>query len=181
QDHRRRQARAPSVRFHPLGDPSHEDTDVGPMISKEAAERTEKAVNDAIDAGAKLLSGHRRKGSLYEPTALEGTPQTCRLWQEEVFAPVVMLAPFDTVGEAIEMANVPEYGLHAGIFTNDLSVALEAAKKIEAGGVMINDSSDYRFDAMPFGGFKYGGMGREGVRFAYEEMTQPKVVCINRG
>ncbi|ESY12778.1 aldehyde dehydrogenase [Mesorhizobium sp. LNJC395A00] len=163
------------------GDPSREETDVGPMISQQVAERTEAAVSEAIAAGAKLLCGHHRDGSLYHPTALEGTPTTCRLWHEEVFAPVVMLASFDTLDEAIEMANEPEYSLHAGIFTNNLSVALEAANKIEAGGVMINDSSDYRFDAMPFGGFKYGSMGREGVRFAYEEMTQPKLVCINRG
>ncbi|WP_331375244.1 aldehyde dehydrogenase family protein [Sinorhizobium chiapasense] len=163
------------------GDPLREDTDVGPMIAKQAAERTEAAVNDAIAAGAKLLCGHKREGSLYHPTVLEGTPTTCRLWHEEVFAPVVMLAPFETLDEAIELANEPEYSLHAGIFTNNLSVALGAASRIEAGGVMVNDSSDYRFDAMPFGGSKYGSMGREGVRFAYEEMTQPKVVCINRG
>ncbi|QPB24713.1 aldehyde dehydrogenase family protein [Rhizobium sp. 007] len=163
------------------GDPMQEDTDVGPMISKQVAERTEAAVNEAIEEGARLLCGHRREGSLYHPTVLEGTPLTCRLWHEEVFAPVVMLAPFDTLDEAIEMANDLDYSLHAGIFTKDLNVALEAANRIEAGGVMINDSSDYRFDAMPFGGFKYGSMGREGVRFAYEDMTQPKVICINRG
>ncbi|RWN26438.1 aldehyde dehydrogenase family protein [Mesorhizobium sp.] len=163
------------------GDPLREDTDVGPMISKRSAGLTEVAVNEAIAEGAKLLCGNRREGSLYYPTVLEGTPMTCRLWQEEVFAPVVMLAPFDTLNEAIEMANYPEYSLHAGIFTTNLNVALEAANRIEAGGVLINDSSDYRFDAMPFGGFKYGSMGREGVRFAYEEMTQPKVVCLNRG
>lgn len=163
------------------GDPSREETDVGPMISQQVAERTEAAVNEAIAAGAKLLCGHFREGSLYHPTVLEGTPTTCLLWHEEAFAPVVMLAPFDTLDEAIGMANLPEYSLHAGIFTSNLSVALEAANKLDAGGVMINDSSDYRFDAMPFGGFKYGSMGREGVRFAYEEMTQPKVVCINRG
>ncbi len=151
------------------------------MISAQAAERTEAAVNEAIAAGAKLLCGHRREGSLYHPTVLEGTPPTCPLWHEEVFAPVVMLASFETLDEAIAMANDPDYSLHAGIFTRDLNVALEAANRIEAGGVMINDSSDYRFDAMPFGGFKYGSMGREGVRFAYEDMTQPKVICINRG
>ncbi|WP_413990685.1 aldehyde dehydrogenase family protein [Labrys okinawensis] len=162
------------------GDPSREETDVGPMISSQAAERTEAAVDDAIAAGARLLCGHRREGSLYFPTVLEGTPPTCKLWHDEVFAPVVMLAPFDTLDEAIAMANEPEYSLHAGIFTNDLNAALEAASRIEASGVMINDSSDYRFDAMPFGGFKYGSMGREGVRFAYEDMTQPKVVCLNR-
>lgn len=163
------------------GDPMSERTDVGPMISAQAAERTEAAVNEAIAAGAKLLCGHRREGSLYHPTVLESTPQTCPLWHEEVFAPVVMLAPFETLDEAIEIANEPDYSLHAGVFTRDLNVALEAANRIEAGGVMINDSSDYRFDAMPFGGFKFGSMGREGVRFAYEDMTQPKVVCINRG
>ncbi|AVA24338.1 aldehyde dehydrogenase family protein [Rhizobium sp. NXC24] len=163
------------------GDPMREDTDVGPMIAKKVAECTEAAVNDAIAAGAKLLCGHKREGSLYHPTVLDGTPVTCRLWHEEVFAPVVMLAPFETLDEAVELANEPEYSLHAGIFTSNLNVALDAAGRIEAGGVMINDSSDYRFDAMPFGGSKYGSMGREGVRFAYEEMTQPKVVCINRG
>ncbi|TFV35643.1 aldehyde dehydrogenase family protein [Bradyrhizobium niftali] len=163
-----------------VGDPLHEDTDVGPMISKRAAERTEAAVDEAIAAGARLLCGHQRDGSLYWPTVLEGTPVTCRLWQEEVFAPVVMLAQFETLDQAIAMANAPEYSLHAGIFTNNLADALDAASRIDAGGVIINDSSDYRFDAMPFGGFKFGSMGREGVRFAYEEMTQPKVVCINR-
>lgn len=163
------------------GDPLQEETDVGPMISAQVAERTEAAVTEAIKAGAELLCGNYRQGSLYHPTVVEGTPLNCRLWHDEVFAPVVMLAPFDTFEEAIEMANDPDYSLHAGIFTNNLKLALEAASKIDAGGVMINDSSDYRFDAMPFGGFKYGSMGREGVRFAYEEMTQPKVVCINRG
>jgi acyl-CoA reductase-like NAD-dependent aldehyde dehydrogenase len=163
------------------GNPLYEDTDIGPMISEQAAARTEAAVNEALDVGAKLLCGHRREGSLYHPTVLEGTPVTCRLWQEEVFAPVAMVRPFRTLDEAIEIANEPEFSLHAGIFTNNLADALEAAGRIEAGGVMINDSSDYRFDAMPFGGSKYGSMGREGVRFAYEEMTQPKVVCFNRG
>ncbi|MCT8974258.1 aldehyde dehydrogenase family protein [Microbaculum marinisediminis] len=163
------------------GDPSLEDTDVGPMISRQAAQRTEAAVNEAIAAGATLLCGNRREGSLYHPTVLEGTPLNCALWHDEVFAPVVLLTPFETLDEAIVMANGPDYSLHAGIFTNNLADALDTAGRIDAGGVMINDSSDYRFDAMPFGGFKYGSMGREGVRFAFEEMTQPKVVCINRG
>lgn len=163
------------------GDPLHEDTDVGPMISAQAAERTESAVQKAIDAGAKVLFGHQRDGSVYHPTVLEDTPLNCQLWIEEVFAPVVMLAPFETLDQAIALANEPEYSLHAGIFTSNLADALDAAARIDAGGVMINDTSDYRFDAMPFGGSKYGSMGREGVRFAYEDMTQPKVVCFNRG
>lgn len=162
------------------GDPSREDTDVGPMISIRAAERTEAAVNEAIAAGTTLLCGNRRDGSLYHPTVLEGVPPAGTLWREEVFAPVVMLAPFESLEQAIEKANDPDYSLHAAIFTDSLSSALDAARRIDAGGVMINDSSDYRLDAMPFGGFKYGSMGREGIRFAFEDMTQPKVICINR-
>ncbi|MBB4237775.1 aldehyde dehydrogenase family protein [Rhizobium esperanzae] len=162
------------------GDPRFEETDVGPMISQAAAERAEAAVDEAIGAGARLLCGHRRKRAIYSPTVLERVPHDGRLWREEVFAPVVMLERFETLADAIRLANEPDYSLHAGIFTNNLADALAAAAGIEAGGIMINDSSDYRFDAMPFGGFKHGSMGREGVRFAYEDMTQPKVICINR-
>ncbi|MBB4196020.1 glyceraldehyde-3-phosphate dehydrogenase (NADP+) [Rhizobium aethiopicum] len=160
------------------GDPMNSETDMGPMISERAVNHAAAMVERAIAAGATLLCGHKPAGTIYPPTVLENVPATCDVLNEEVFAPVVILQPFDELEEAIELANKPEYSLHAGIFTNDLASALEAAKRIDAGGVMINQSSDYRFDAMPFGGFKYGSMGREGVRFAYEDMTQPKVVCI---
>ncbi|WP_105439339.1 aldehyde dehydrogenase family protein [Neorhizobium sp. T25_13] len=160
------------------GNPMEGDTDIGPMISEKAVNRAAAMVDRAIVAGATLLCGHKPSGTLYPPTVLENVPATCDVLNEEVFAPVVILLPFDHLDEAIQLANSPEYSLQAGIFTNDLAAALDAAKRIDAGGVMINQSSDYRFDAMPFGGFKYGSMGREGVRFAYEDMTQPKVVCI---
>jgi acyl-CoA reductase-like NAD-dependent aldehyde dehydrogenase len=111
---------------------------------------------------------------------LESVSFDCELWRNEVFGPVAVLQKVGGLQEGLTLANAPAYGLHAGIFTSDLHAALDAAQALEAGGVMINDSSDYRFDAMPFGGFKYGSLGREGVRFAYEEMTQPKVVCIRR-
>ncbi|WP_085034347.1 aldehyde dehydrogenase family protein [Ensifer aridi] len=162
------------------GNPMEADTDVGPMISEKAVSRAAAMVERAIAAGATLLCGHKPSRTLYPPTVLENVPATCDLWNQEVFAPIAILQPFDELDEAIRLANSPEYSLHAGIFTNDLKEALDAANQMDAGGVMINDSSDYRFDAMPFGGFKYGSMGREGVRFAYEDMTQPKVVCINR-
>ncbi|WCK80076.1 aldehyde dehydrogenase family protein [Agrobacterium fabrum] len=162
------------------GNPVEADTDVGPLISERAVARATTMVEQAIATGATLLCGHEPNGNLYPPTVLENVTRTCEVWSEEVFAPIVVLEPFETLSDAISLANSPDYSLHAGIFTNDLEVALEAARKIDAGGVMINDSSDYRFDAMPFGGYKYGSMGREGVRFAYEDMTQPKVVCINR-
>jgi glyceraldehyde-3-phosphate dehydrogenase (NADP+) len=161
------------------GDPLLASTDIGPMITPQAAQKAEQVVNEALEEGARLLCGHRREGSCYAATVLENVDHASRLWRNEVFAPVVVLQPFETFDEAISLANEPDYSLHAGIFTNDLATAMSAARRIEAGGVMINDSSDYRFDAMPFGGSKYGSLGREGVRFAYEEMTQPKVVCLN--
>ncbi len=162
-----------------VGNPLLANTDIGPMITQQAAQNAEQVVNEALQQGATLLCGHRRQGTCYAATVLENVDHSSRLWRNEAFAPVVVLQPFDTFDEAIALANEPEYALHAGIFTNDLSAAMSAARRIEAGGVMINDSSDFRFDAMPFGGSKYGSLGREGVRFAYEEMTQPKVVCLN--
>ncbi|MDX1369313.1 aldehyde dehydrogenase family protein [Pseudomonas sp.] len=163
-----------------LGDPARCETDIGPMINEQAACRTEGLVCEALAEGARLLCGHTRKDACYAPTVLEQVDHTSRLWREEVFAPVVLLESYDDLERAVALANASEYSLHAGIFTRDLSRALKLARRIEAGGVMINDSSDYRFDAMPFGGYKYGSLGREGVRFAYEDMTQPKVVCINQ-
>lgn len=162
-----------------VGNPADESTDVGPMITEAAAKRTEEVVVEAIDKGANLLFGNVRQGSLYSPTVLENVSQNCKVWCEEVFSPVVILQIVASLDEALTLANEPEYSLHAGIFTSNLNVAMKAAKRLEAGGIMINDSSDYRFDAMPFGGFKYGSLGREGVRFAYEDMTQPKVICLN--
>jgi acyl-CoA reductase-like NAD-dependent aldehyde dehydrogenase len=163
-----------------VGDPADGRTDVGPMISERAAAAAEATVAAALAEGARLLCGHEREGSLYAPTVLENVPGTSAVWREEAFAPVVVLQPVDSFEEAVERANEIDFSLHAGVFTGSLDRAMAAARLLEAGGVMINDSSDYRFDAMPFGGFKYGSMGREGVRFAYEEMTQPKVVCLNR-
>lgn len=160
------------------GDPSEERTDVGPMITPGAVREVQLKIGGAIDAGATVLAGNRADGNVLLPTVLELVPEDCRLWQEEVFGPVAMLKMFSTYDEAIGLANSIDFSLHAGIFTRSLAAAMRAARDLDAGGVMINDSSDYRFDGMPFGGSKYGSMGREGVRFAYEEMTQAKVVCI---
>jgi len=162
------------------GNPALPDTDVGPMITAQSAARTKGVVDAAISQGARLLCGNTQEGSVYAPTVLEDVSFECDLWRHEVFSPVVVLQRIATLDEALTLANSPEYSLHAGIFTSDLHAALKAADRLEAGGVMINDSSDYRFDAMPFGGFKYGSLGREGVRFAFEEMTQPKVVCVRK-
>ncbi len=162
------------------GDPALAATDVGPIITRQSAARAKAVVDAALRQGATLLCGNSLNGAVYAPTVLQDVGLDSTLWQEEVFAPIVVLQRIDALDEALSLANTPAYSLHAGIFTGDLHAALHAAQALEAGGVMINDSSDYRFDAMPFGGFKYGSLGREGVRFAYEEMTQPKVVCIRR-
>ena len=160
------------------GDPADPSTDVGPMITEAAARNAQRIVDEAVSSGAQVVTGHHREGSVYWPTVVENVSIACELWSEEVFAPVVALAPFDDEDAAIAEANSVDYALHAGVFTTDLARALRVSEALEAGGVMINDSSDYRIDSMPFGGAKYGSMGREGVRFAYEEMTQPKVTCI---
>lgn len=162
------------------GNPRLDATDVGPMISAQAAETASAKIQEAVAHGATLLTGGERNDSVLTPAVLTGVPRTCRLWHEEVFAPIVVVESFDDERSAILAANDSDYALQAGVFTSDLNCALRVAEAIEAGGVMINDSSDYRLDSMPFGGSKYGSMGREGVRFAYEEMTQPKVVAISR-
>lgn len=161
-----------------VGDPRDERTDVGPMISEDAASRAQRSIRDAQERGAVLHVGGERRGPVLTPAVLTGVPRECALWAEEAFAPIVIVEPFLTEADAVDAANDSEYALHAGVFTTDLDRALRMAEAIDAGGVMINDSSDFRLDAMPFGGSKYGSMGREGVRFAYEEMTQPKVVAI---
>ncbi|KJV29058.1 aldehyde dehydrogenase [Aquitalea magnusonii] len=163
-----------------VGDPLDELTDMGPMISEEQARRIEAWVDEALEQGATLLTGHCRVGALYHPTILSDVPETARIWREEVFAPVVSITPFDSLEQALQLANDSESSLQAGIFTNHLDTALGMAERLQAGGVMINDSSDFRFDGMPFGGAKYGSLGREGVRFSMIEMSQPKVVCFRR-
>lgn len=163
-----------------VGDPLDEATDMGPMISEAQACRIESWVDEAIAEGATVLCGHQRQGALYAPTILADVPTTARVWREEVFAPVVIVAPFDDLESALAAANDSDSSLQAGIFTSHLETALGVAERLQAGGVMINDSSDFRFDGMPFGGFKYGSLGREGVRFAITEMSQPKVICFKR-
>jgi len=156
-----------------------EDTDMGPMITEEEAARVEKWAEEASQEGAELLTGGKRKGTLFEPTVFKNMPETSKLNCEEVFGPVVNLYKVSTLEEAIEKANSVKYGLHGAIFTRSLDSAFKAIKGLEVGGVMVNDSTDYRIDMMPFGGVKWSGLGREGIKFALLEMTEPKVVCFN--
>ena len=162
-----------------VGDKLDEATDMGPLINEAAAQRVEQLVDEAIAAGATLLTGGERRGTFFAPTILENVPDDCTLARQEVFGPVTLLYRFRTLPEAIDQANELDYGLQAGIFTRDLSTAFTAIQELHCGGVMVNESSDYRIDAMPFGGVKGSGLGREGVPFAVEEMTELKVVCFN--
>ena len=162
-----------------VGDKLDEETDMGPLINEAAARRVERLVDQAIADGATLLAGGEREGTFYSPTLLENVPDETPLAQEEIYGPVTVLYRFRELDEAIERANDVPYGLQAGIFTRDLGTAFEAASRLECGGVMVNDSTDYRIDAMPFGGVKGSGLGREGIRYALQEMTEPKVICFN--
>lgn len=155
-----------------------EATDMGPMIDEEAARRVEALVQDAAGAGAELLQGGTREGSVMAPTVMAGVPPTHELARDEVYGPVTLIETFRDPAEAVARANDVDFGLQAGVFTRDLAAAHRLADALRYGGVMINDSSDYRIDAMPFGGFKGSGLGREGVRFAMEAMTEPKLVCF---
>jgi len=169
----------PLVQRLKVGDPMKEETDMGPMISEQAAERVEKWIKEAIDVGGKVLIGGERNRTLFQPTVLIDVPLEAKVISEEVFGPLVTVIPFDNLVEAIKMANSSKYGLQAGIFTNDIEEAFFAIKYLDVGGVMINDGPSYRADFMPYGGVKESGLGREGIRYALEEMTEIKTVCFN--
>lgn len=166
------------TRAYRVGDKLDEQTDMGCLINEAAARRVDQMVQQALAAGATLLSGGQRRGTFYDPTVLENVPNSCSLAYDEVYGPVTVLYRFRALDEAIAVANDVNYGLQAGIFTANLQTALRAAAELHVGGVMINESTDYRIDAMPFGGVKGSGLGREGVKFALYEMTEPKVVCF---
>lgn len=168
--------RAAAVRY---GDKRDERTDMGPLISSAAAERVHGVVSDALAHGGRLLTGGGRHGTFLEPTLIDGLPADSRLARDEVFGPVTGIVTVDTAEEAVAVANATPQALHAAVFTRDLGTAMAVVRGLEFGGVMVNDSTDYRIDAMPFGGVKGSGLGREGVPFAINEMTTTKVVAFN--
>ncbi|HID32140.1 MAG TPA: aldehyde dehydrogenase family protein, partial [bacterium (Candidatus Stahlbacteria)] len=162
------------------GDPLHEETEMGPMISLAAAENAERLVIEAVSAGGQLITGGRRDGTMFVPTILYDVPESERAIKEEAFAPIVVVNPVDTIEDAIWRMNESIYGLQAGVYTNNLKVAFQCLDKLEAGGVLINEIPTYRVDNMPYGGVKGSGLGREGPRFAIEEHTEIKLMIIDR-
>ena len=162
-----------------VGDPLDEATDIGPVIDAQAAERIESWLREAQEGGATVLTGGSRDGALWPPTVLEGVTREMRVCRQEVFAPVVGLYPYREVGDAIRAVDDSEFGLQAGLFTNDWSVIRDAFDGIAVGGLNVNDVSTFRVDHMPYGGVKRSGAGREGLRYAIQEMSEMKLLTLN--
>lgn len=158
------------------GDPMSEDTFLGPMISEVEAVRVEQWVHGAVNQGAKLICGGKRRGAFFEATLLENVDPGAELSCQEVFGPVATMQPFENFDDALRIANDSVYGLQAGVFTNRLDHAFRAFDELEVGGVIINDVPSFRVDHMPYGGVKGSGLGREGVRYAMEEMTELRLM-----
>jgi acyl-CoA reductase-like NAD-dependent aldehyde dehydrogenase len=162
------------------GDPRELSTDVGPMIDQEKAETAYGKVHEAEQQGARILTGGTLDGSLFAPTVLVDTTPSMMVNREEIFAPVISVTPYDDFTEAIRLANTGEYGLQAGVFTQNINRILQVFSEVEVGGVQVNDIPTFRSDPMPYGGVKGSGMGREGPRYAIEAMSSLRLMVINR-
>jgi glyceraldehyde-3-phosphate dehydrogenase (NADP+) len=162
-----------------VGDPLDEQTDVGPLIDDGAAERVESWLEEAVANGAKVLTGGTRDGRMWRPTLVADADESMRISCQEVFAPLVVLYRYDDVDDALGRAGESSFGLQAGVFTRDLGVVEKAFERLETGGVMVNDVSTFRVDHMPYGGVKDSGTGREGLKYAIEEMTELKLMTFN--
>jgi acyl-CoA reductase-like NAD-dependent aldehyde dehydrogenase len=167
-----------AVRTLTTGDPTDDATDVGPLIDLQAARRVESWVEEAVGAGARVLTGGSRDGAAYAPTVLADVPSEARVSCEEVFGPVVLIDVVDSLDEAFARVNDSRFGLQAGVFTDDLKVAFHAAQVLEVGGVVIGDVPSFRADQMPYGGVKDSGTGREGVHAAMEDLTEERVLVL---
>ncbi|MDN4609172.1 aldehyde dehydrogenase family protein [Sporosarcina highlanderae] len=162
-----------------VGNPFEKDTDVGPLIDERKARDLENWIKEAKDKGARIVTGGERSGTLFQPTLIADAKQEMKVVCQEVFGPLLSIVKYENIDEAINLVNDSEYGLQAGVFTNDLNLAMKVAKKLDVGGVNINETSNTRFDAMPYGGVKSSGIGREGPKYAIEEMTETKIIQMN--
>lgn len=168
-----------AVKALKVGDPRDADTDIGPLITLNDAERAEAWVSEATAGGASLLLGGGRNGTMFPPHVLADVTRDMKVACEEVFAPVVTLMPYDQWNEAIAIINDSEYGLQAGIFTNDMKRIMQAWDEIVVGGLQVNSVSTFRVDHMPYGGVKASGFGREGIKYTIEEMTELRLMVLN--
>ncbi len=162
-----------------VGDPMDETVDVGPVITRNEVDRIAEWVREAEAQGAEVLTGGTADGPFFAPTLISQTTPQMKVRCEEVFGPVCTITPYQTFDEALAEVNDSKYGLQAGVFTNDINRAFEAHRTLEVGGVIVNDVSAFRADQMPYGGSKESGFGREGLRFAMEEMTEPRIMVLS--
>ncbi len=162
-----------------LGDPADETTSIGPLIDQVAAQRVESWIGEAVADGARVLLGGKRKGSLIEATVLSNVRADMKISCKEVFGPVVTVTPYRQFSEAVALLNQSDYGLQAGIFTQDINKIFYAFRHLEVGAVLANEIPTFRADHMPYGGVKDSGLGREGVRAAIEDMTEPRMLIVN--
>ena len=162
-----------------MGNPLDEETTLGTLISKKAAIQVEETVNNAVEGGAEILTGGKRDGAFYEATVIDKVARDMDLVVNETFGPVAPIIRVNSLDEAIEVANDTEYGLQAGVFTNDYSKAMRCVQEIESGTVFVNKQSTFRTDNMPFGGFKNSGVGKEGIKYAVDDMTKTKLIGLN--
>jgi acyl-CoA reductase-like NAD-dependent aldehyde dehydrogenase len=161
------------------GDPMEESTDVGPLIRESDALRVTTWIDEAVHSGARLLCGGGRKNSVVEPAVLTGTKPDMKVNCQEIFGPVVTVEPYQTFDEALGRINHSKYGLQAGLFTRDVKLLFQAYEELEVGALIAGDIPSFRIDQMPYGGVKDSGLGREGLRYAIEEMTEPKLLVMN--
>jgi acyl-CoA reductase-like NAD-dependent aldehyde dehydrogenase len=161
------------------GDPLDESTDVGPLIRESDAIRMVNWIEEAVRAGARLLCGGTRKNQVVEPAVLTGTKPDMKVNCQEVFGPVVTIEPYRDFDQALRQVNQTAYGMQAGVFTRDAKLLFQAYEELEVGGVIAGDVPSFRIDQMPYGGVKDSGIGREGLRYAIEEMTEPKLMVMN--
>jgi glyceraldehyde-3-phosphate dehydrogenase (NADP+) len=160
------------------GDPMDPATDLGPMVDEAAAARTQRWVDEAVALGGRVLAGGNANGTFFAPTVLENVPVSAQICSNEAFAPVVVVVPFNDFDAAIRGVNDSFFGLQTGVFTNDLANAWRAFGELEVGGVIVNDIPTYRIDHMPYGGVKDSGLGREGLRWAIEDMTELRIMVL---
>jgi acyl-CoA reductase-like NAD-dependent aldehyde dehydrogenase len=162
-----------------VGDPLDESSDLGPLIRESDAIRAVEWVQEAVRGGARLLCGGNRKGSLLEPTVLTGTKPNMKVNCQEIFAPVVTVEPYNDFASALKQINSSPYGLQAGLFTRDAKLIFQAYDELDVGGLIAGDVPTFRIDHMPYGGIKDSGLGREGLRDAIQEMTEPKLLVMH--
>jgi aldehyde dehydrogenase (NAD+) len=162
-----------------VGDPMDPTVDVGPVIQRKEVDRIQSWVDEAVSQGAEVLTGGKGDGPFFQPTLISDVKPEMKVCREEVFGPVVTISPYQTFEDALAMVNDSKFGLQAGVFTNDIARAFEAHRTLDVGGVIVNDVSAFRADQMPYGGSKDSGFGREGLRFAMEEMTEQRIMVLS--